>query len=160
MEFHTIPQPHEITPREREDATGAYLMMFATSVIGLPLPILNMVASIVYYFVNRSKGRFVQFHALQSMYSQIIISCINSYLTIWVIVNLIKKYPFTEVFWGFLVVAAIGNIIYFIFSIIAAVKANKGRFYYFVFFGRLSFVQVYQKRDEKQETPVNLPPKL
>ena len=142
MEFYPIPQPEEIETREREDASGAYLMMFATTALGLPLPIINMIASIVYYFVNRSKGRFVQFHALQSMYSQLIVTAINSYLVIWAIVNLVDNNPFTNYFWGLAIAAGIFNLIYFIFSIIGAVKAHRGRFYYFVFFGRLAFVQV------------------
>jgi len=66
MKYHPIPQPDEIEVRVREDAMGAYLMMFATAALGLPLPILNLVAAIVYYYVNRDKGKFVQFHMLHS----------------------------------------------------------------------------------------------
>jgi uncharacterized membrane protein len=160
MEFFEIPQPDEITTREKEDASGAYLMMFATTAIGLPLPIVNMVASIVYYFVNRSKGRFVQFHALQSMYSQLLISILNNYLVIWAIVNLVNKYAFTNNFWGIAIAAGVFNIVYFIFSIMGAVKAYRGQFYYFMFFGRIAFVQVYQKRDEVEYKPLNAPPKM
>ena len=39
--------------RIKEDAMGAYFMMFATAAMGLPLPILNLVAAIIYYYVNR-----------------------------------------------------------------------------------------------------------
>ena len=46
-------------------------MMFVTAAFGLPLLILNLVAAIIYYIVNRSKGRFVHFHTLQSLYSLI-----------------------------------------------------------------------------------------
>lgn len=160
MDLYPIPQPEEIETREREDASGAYLMMFATTALGLPLPIINMIASIVYYFVNRSKGRFVQFHALQSMYSQLIITAVNSYIVIWAIVNLVNDYPFTNYFWGLAIAAGVFNLIYFIFSIIGAVRAHRGRFYYFMFFGRLAFLQVYKVREESTEKPVNAPPKF
>ncbi|HDP55275.1 MAG TPA: DUF4870 domain-containing protein [Bacteroidetes bacterium] len=160
MELHPIPQPDELDIREKEDASGAYLMMFATTALGLPLPIVNMIASVVYYFVNRSKGRFVKFHALQSMYSQLIVSAINSYLVIWAIVNLVNNKPFTDVFWGLAIAVGVFNLVYFIFSIIGAVRAHKGRFYYFIFFGRLAFVQVYSVKEKQHEKPVNLPPKM
>lgn len=160
MEFYPIPQPEEVSQREKEDASGAYLMMFATTALGLPLPIVNMIASIVYYFVNRSKGLFVRFHALQSLYSQIPVTTINSYLVIWAIVNLVNDHPFTNIFWGFAISAGVFNIVYFVFSIIGAVKAHRGRFYYFVFFGRLAYVQVYRKQDESKNQPVNTPPKI
>ena len=48
MEFHPLQQPDEIPEREKEDAMGAYLMMFAAVAIGLPLPIINLIASIIY----------------------------------------------------------------------------------------------------------------
>ena len=50
-----LPQPDEIPKREREDAMGAYLMMFAAWGVGLPLPLLNLVAAIIYFFTNKKR---------------------------------------------------------------------------------------------------------
>ncbi|MCH8330385.1 MAG: hypothetical protein IH946_03240, partial [Bacteroidetes bacterium] len=50
--YHPLPQPDDIPTREREDAMGAYLMMFAAVAAGLPLPIINLIAAIIYYYVN------------------------------------------------------------------------------------------------------------
>ena len=69
MEFYPLPQPEEIAEREKVDAMGAYLMMFAAVAVGLPLPIINLIAAVVYYFVNRKKSRFIHFHCLQSLLS-------------------------------------------------------------------------------------------
>ena len=41
--FHPLPQPNEVSSREREDGMGAYLMMFASLGVGLPLPIINLI---------------------------------------------------------------------------------------------------------------------
>lgn len=158
MEFYSIPQPDEISEREKEDATGAYLMMFATVAIGIPLPLVNIISSVVYYFVNRNKGLFVKFHSLQSLYSQLPVSLLNSYLVIWAIVNLIKDNPFTNVFWGLVITAVVITIIYFIFSIIAAVRAHQGRFYYFIFFGKLSYWQAFRKKEKIPVSYQNKPP--
>lgn len=160
MEFYPIPQPSELTDREKEDATGAYLMMFATTAIGLPLPVVNIIAAVVYYIVNRSKGLFVKFHTLQSMYSQIPVSLINSYGVIWAIVNFVKDKPFTNIFWGFVITAGVINIVYFTFSIIGAVRAHQGRFYYFIFFGRLSYIQAFRKVERTDAEIVNKPPEF
>lgn len=67
--YMKLPQPHELSEREKEDARGAYLMMFAALATTLPLPIINLIAAIVYYYVNRKKGRFIHFHCLQSLLS-------------------------------------------------------------------------------------------
>ena len=64
-EYHPIPQPEEISTREKEDAMGSYLMMFAAIGAGLPLPMLNIIATFIDYFLHKSKGRFVRFHVLQ-----------------------------------------------------------------------------------------------
>ncbi len=70
-EYYPIPQPDEISVREKEDAMGAYMMMFASAGIGLPLPIINLIAALIYYYVNKDKGRFVRFNTLQSFFSPI-----------------------------------------------------------------------------------------
>lgn len=161
MEYHPLPQPDEIEIRVREDAMGAYFMMFATAALGLPLPVLNLIAAIIYYYVNRSKGRFVQFHTLQSLYSQLPVSFLNIGLVVWLVINLVNDLSFTEVFWGYLIMTGIANIIYLIMSIIGAIKARNGVFYYFLFFGKLAYHQVYQVRDnERSGIKVNAPPKM
>ena len=161
MEYYPLPQPDEIEIRVREDAMGAYLMMFATSALGMPLPIINLIAAIVYYYVNKSKGKFVQFHTLQSLYSQIPVTLLNSAIVIWTITNLVKKYDFTNLFWGFLIAVGVANLTYFIFSIVGAVRARKGLFYYFIFFGKVAYSQVYRIRSEKPAVTIaNRPPKI
>jgi uncharacterized membrane protein len=159
MEYHPLPQPGEIGIREREDAMGAYFMMFATAAMGLPLPLLNLVAAVVYFFVNRDKGRFVQFHTLQSLYSQIPITLLNSGLVAWTIVNFVKDFDFTSIYWGYLIMTGVADLVYFIFSIVGAVKARNGIFYYFVFFGKIAYHQVYRIRPGRPAAvPVNRPP--
>jgi len=159
MDYLELPQPDQIETRVKEDAMGAYLMMFATSAIGIPLPILNLVAAIIYYYVNRSKGKFVQFHTLQSLWSQIPVTLLNSGLVAWTIVNFVKDLNFTSSYWGYLVMVVAANLVYFIFSIIGAVKARKGIFYYFLFFGKMAYHQVYKIRPEKEQSiPRNRPP--
>jgi len=159
MDYHSLPQPDQIETRIKEDGMGAYFMMFATAAMGLPLPILNLVAAIIYYYVNRDKGKFVQFHTLQSLYSQIPVTLLNSGLVAWTIVNLVRDLDFYGFYWGYLVMVATANLVYFIFSIVGAVRARKGLFYYFLFFGKLAYHQVYRIRPERdQSTMRNSPP--
>ena len=163
MNFYPIPQPDEIPVREREDAMGAYFMMFATMAIGLPLPILNLVAAIIYLYINKSKSKFVYFHSLQSLLSQIPTTLLNAGAVDWGIWVIFFDAPFDDLFKGYLVMTIIANIIYITYSIIAASKARKGRFYYFVFFGRLSYIASYSVRDKDSNNEgeiANKAPKL
>lgn len=158
--YHPIPQPEDVPIREREDSMGAYLMMFAAMGAGLPLPIMNLVAAIIYYVVHKDKPRFVKYHTLHSLLAQIPVTLLNAGLIFWTIRNLIYENSFTDLFLGYLSTVVLANLIYTIFSIIAAIKARRGRFYYFVFFGRLAFDIVYSIKDEGggQKAPVNRPP--
>jgi uncharacterized Tic20 family protein len=155
-----VPQPHELSVREKEDAMGAYLMMFAGVAVALPLPLLNLIASYVYLYLNKSKGRYVHFHSLQALYSQIPVTILNLGLLVWLIVNLVKDFTFTSEFKGYAIMVAVVNIVDIVFSLIAAAKARKGLMYYYIFFGRISYQQAFSSRQKPEKDLVNRPPKL
>jgi uncharacterized membrane protein len=159
-QYLPLPQPDEIPLREKEDAMGAYFMMFAALAVGIPFPLLNLIAAIIYLYLNKNKSRFVHFHALQSLYSQIPVTILNAGLVTWVIINLAGKYEFTDEFTGYAIMTGIGNLIYLIFSLIAAAKAHKGLFYYFIFFGRMAYHRSYLNRPARERKLINLPPKV
>jgi uncharacterized membrane protein len=161
MEFHPLPQPEEISERDKEDAMGAYLMMFAAVAIGLPLPIINLIASIIYYFINRKKSRFVHFHSLQALISNIPTTIINWVAVIWgVTIFLREDWHVTQEFWAYLVFAGVSTFIYFIINIVAAFKARQGKMYYMLLFGKMAYETAYRVRPEETNSsePVNKPP--
>ena len=155
-----LPQPDEITRREREDAMGAYFMMFAAWGIGLPLPFLNLVAAGIYYGINRKKSKFVAFHALQSLTSQIPVTVVNAGLLFWLIRNLVVGGGFTVSFWLYLTLDTALNIAYLVSSLIALSRAYKGNFFYFPIFGRMAFDSWYGPDAPDREYAVrkNRPP--
>lgn len=161
MKYSKIQQPEEISTRDKEDAMGSYLMMFAALAIGLPFPSLNLIAAVIYYFVNRSKSRFIKFHILQSLYSQIPTTLLNIGLVAWFIQMVINEnFVFSDYFLVYLLLTGTVNLTYFVFSIIAAAQARKGKMYYFMVVGDLAFKQAYAIKDEKQPMGTeNKPPK-
>lgn len=154
-----VPQPDELSTREKEDAMGAYLMMFASTGMGLPLPIVNLIAAVIYYFINRSKSRFVKFHTIQSLLSQLPTSFLNGVVVMWTFRNIYKDRDFTDFFFGFLAMVVVLNLIYIIFSLVAAVRARKGRFYYFLFFGQIAYHYAFLDKGEvASDQNINRPP--
>lgn len=161
MEFYPLQQPDEIVEREKEDAMGAYLMMFAAVAIGLPLPIINLIASVIYYFVNRKKSRFIHFHCLQALLTQIPTTLINWGLVAWAVTIFFTDAVLTEMFWTYAIFAGVSTFLYFIISIIAAFKARQGKMYYFLVFGSIAYQIAYRVRptDNMQSSePANKPP--
>ena len=159
--FHPLPQPNELTMREKEDAMGAYLMMFAALGAGLPLPIINLIAAVIYYYVNKSNSRFVRFHSLQALISQIPTTIMNGIAVGWGIrIAIEDDWHFTDVYKGYLVMVVLADLLYFIWGIIGAIKARKGQFYYFILFGKIAYMQVFAIKPGEDNTHVNTPPTL
>jgi uncharacterized membrane protein len=153
-----LPQPDEISTREKEDAMGAYLMMFAAWGAGLPFPLINLIAAIIYFFINKKTSKFVAFHAYQSLLTQVPISLFNASVIGWVLWILSPYAEDTAPFYIYVVFVVLWNLIYMVFSIIACVKARKGQYYYFWVFGRMSFAKYYKKDEKQVKETRNLPP--
>lgn len=144
IDYIKLPQPHELSEREKEDSMGAYLMMFAALATSLPLPIINLIAATVYYYVNRKKGRFIHFHCLQSLLSQLPTTVVNWGLLYWTLqIFFFDNLELSDWFYSYLGFAILANLLYFVFSIIAAIRARKGVFMYFLFFGSYACHCVY-----------------
>lgn len=146
-DLHPIPQPYEVIKKERNDATGAYMMMFITLSVGLPLPFINLLASWIYWLINKSKVPFVRFHMLQSLYSQLIITVVNMGAVFYFVRMFIfglGNGSYLEIL-TIIIFVGVANLIYFIMSIIGATKANKGQMYYFPIIGSMSYQQAFKK---------------
>ena len=160
--YHPLPQPNDIPTREREDAMGAYLMMFAAIGAGLPLPVINLIAAVIYYFISSNKSRFVRFHSHQSLMSQLPTSLLNIGAVFWVI-----QYAFFDNLkhWdslvGYLCIVGVPKLLYFIFSYVAEVRARQGRMYYLPFFGHLAYDHAFRIRpgEDGSSEPVNQAPR-
>lgn len=139
-----LPQPQDLSSREKEDAMGSYLMMFAALATSLPLPIINLIAAIIYYYVNRKKSRYIHFHCLQSLLSQLPTTLINWGLLYWIAqIFIFDNLELNDYFYAYLGLMIFTNLIYFIFSIVAAIRARKGIFMYFIFFGPYAYNRVF-----------------
>ena len=160
MSDFVLPQPAELTEKEKDDAMGAYLMMFAAWGVGLPLPVLNVVAAIIYHFLNRKSSRFVAFHSLQSLLSQLPVSAANVSLLAWIIRNLVAEAGFSPAFFSYMFLAIALNGLYLILSIVGMIRAKKGRFFYFPTFGRIAFKKHFGPHAKGFDKPIppNKPP--
>ncbi len=157
--YYDLPQPDDVPIREKEDAMGAYFMMFGALAAGIPLPVVNLIAAIVYFYLNKKTSRFVHFHSLQSLLSQLPVTLIN-WGGFYILIRIIFfEDSFTDVYQGYVIFLIVANLSYFIFSLVAAVRARKGRFFYFLFFGRLSYHYAFRIAEHEDHSVMNKPPK-
>ena len=70
---------------EQERASNIYLMSLAIVIVGLPLPIINLIATFFMYLSNRNKTWFIRWHSLQALLSQTAIALINGFGMYWTV---------------------------------------------------------------------------
>ena len=143
-----IPQPEDVTYKDRENSFGAYIMMFAGAYF--PIPFAEIVFSIVYYSYYKKRSRYVSFHAYQSFLSQLPITIINTALAVYgivIIVNMIKTDSINperwKLFFIYLAITVAINIFYIIYSLVIAFKAKSGVIAYMPYIGRIAYDRHY-----------------
>lgn len=76
---------YDIHDGEAERASNSYLMSLIAIVAGLPIPIINLLATLIFYLANRKSTEFVRWHCTQALYSQLSLFIVNSIGFWWTI---------------------------------------------------------------------------
>lgn len=126
MSFVSIMN-EQLKKEERELAVNGYLMSLAVFISCMPIPIINLIANIIYFFSHRKQTYGVRWHAYNAMLSQLPLFFINSgtWCLVW------------RVLWGemevsngliaYWVIAAILNIGEIVSSVICCVRVSQGK---------------------------------
>ena len=118
--------PYKPTDHESEKASNSYLMSLVAVIAGLPLPIINLLATLFFYIGNRKSTYFVRWHCTQALLSQLSLFFINSISFWWAISIIFGPEKLTLNFWYYLLFVVVVNILDFAATIYAAVETRKG----------------------------------
>lgn len=111
---------------ELERASNSYLMSLVAVIGGLPLPILNLLASIFFYLGNRKSTPFVKWHCTQNLLSQFGLFFLNSTGFWWTVSIIFYDEKVTNGYFGYMTTLIIFNLVEFISTIILASRTRKG----------------------------------
>ena len=128
-------QPGE---HETEKASNSYLMSLIASIAGLPLPIINLLATFIFYTGNKKGTYFVRWHCTQALFSQLSLFFINSFGVWWTISIIFTSATISNKFIAYIFTVLIVNLVEFIATIYTAVKTRKGIHVEWWFFGSLT----------------------
>ena len=132
-EFGYTPGEHEA-----EKASNSYLMSLIALIAGLPLPIINLFATFVFYLANRKGTYFVRWHTTQALLSQFSLLFINSYGFWWTVSIIFTPEIITSNFIAYIMAALIFNVLEFIATIYTAITTRKGIHVEWWFYGGLT----------------------
>ena len=129
---------YEPGEHEAETASSSYLMSLIAIIAGLPLPIVNLIATLFFYLGNRKSTYFVRWHCTQALLSQLSMLFINSYGFWWTISIIFKEAPITSNYIAYMIAAIIFNLAEFIATIYTAIQTRKGIHVEWWFYGTLT----------------------
>jgi cell shape-determining protein MreD len=136
--INTAKFDYEPTEHEAEKASNSYLMSLIALIVGLPLPIINLIATLMFYVGNRKGTYFVRWHCTQALLSQLSMLLINSYGFWWTVSIIFTDETITDNYIAYLITALIFNLTEFIATIYTAVQTRKGIHISWWFYGSLT----------------------
>ncbi len=133
-------KPFEYSPShtEREKAAYSYVMSILAIIAGLPLPIVNLLATVIFYLGNRKSTYFVRWHCTQALFAQILLFVINMIGVSWLLIIIFGDASFTNAFIAYLAMMLLVNLVELIMTIYSAIQVNRGEHVEWWIFGELT----------------------
>jgi uncharacterized Tic20 family protein len=129
---------YEPGEHEAEKASNSYLMSLIALIAGLPLPIINLLATLIFYLGNRKGTYFVRWHSTQALLSQFSLLFINSFGFWWTISVIFGPETISNNYIAYILAAILFNILEFIATIYTAITTRKGIHVEWWFYGELT----------------------
>lgn len=121
-EFYYQPGEHEA-----ERASNSYLMSLIAIIAGLPLPIINLLATLIFYMGNRKSTYFVRWHCTQALLSQLSLLFVNSAGFWWTVSVIWGDEQATNKYFAYIISLIVLNLVEFISTIYSAIQVRKGK---------------------------------
>jgi uncharacterized Tic20 family protein len=122
------------TDSELERASNSYLMSLVAVLGGLPLPIMNLLASVFFYLGNRKSTPFVKWHCTQALFAQLGMFFFNTVGFWWTISILFQDGKATNYYVAYMITIIVFNLVEFISTLYLATQTRKGNHMEMYFF--------------------------
>jgi uncharacterized Tic20 family protein len=118
---------YEPTEHEAEKASNSYLMSLIAILAGFPLPIINLLATLIFYVGNRKSTYFVRWHCTQALLSQVSLLFVNSTGFWWTVSIVFTDEKISGNYIAYMITAFVINIVEFVVTIQTAISTRKGK---------------------------------
>jgi uncharacterized membrane protein len=127
------------TSQDRDQASWAYYVSFASLGLGLPIPFLSLIAGVVFHLVNHRKSPFVAFHSRQALLLGLPASLVVGVWTCWGMAVMFEYFMTAghvagdlAAFWWLGLVSALLLTAEILLGLKAAAAAKRGEWFRFV----------------------------
>ncbi|HEX5668981.1 MAG TPA: DUF4870 domain-containing protein [Chitinophagaceae bacterium] len=130
--------PYSPTEHEAEKASNSYLMSLVAAIAGLPLPIINLIATFIFYMGNRRGTYFVRWHSTQALLSQFSLLFMNSFGFWWTVSIMFSDAVITNYYIAYVITVLLFNLAELIATIYSAIRTRKGEHVQWWLYGDLT----------------------
>jgi uncharacterized Tic20 family protein len=130
--------PYSPTEHEAEKASNSYLMSLVAAIAGLPLPIINLIATFIFYMGNRRGTYFVRWHSTQALLSQFSLLFMNSFGFWWTVSIIFSDAVITNHYIAYVITVLVFNLAELIATIYSAIRTRKGEHVQWWLYGDLT----------------------
>lgn len=127
--------PHE---DEKERASGCYIMSLVAVMIGLPMPIINLLATGLFYFLSRRGTYYVRWNTIQALISQVPLFVMNNILFWWTVRILFCFTELSSEYIAYFITVNLYNIYDFIETVRSAIITREGKVHKWYLYGALT----------------------
>lgn len=130
--------PYQPDDSESEKASNGYLMSLIAIMAGMPLPILNLLATFLFFLGNRRGTYFVRWHCTQALLSQAFLLPVNTIGFWWTMNIIFGDFSLDNRYISYVLLVFLLNIGELFATIYSAIQTRKGRHVEWWFYGPLT----------------------
>ena len=134
----TVAFAYRPVDSEAEKASNSYLMSLVAVIAGLPFPIINLIATFVFFLANRQSTYFVRWHCMQALLSQASLLAVNSVAFWWTVSIVFRDGHVTNPYISYMLTVVFFNLLELIATIYTAIQTRKGIHVKWWFYGDLT----------------------
>lgn len=111
--------------QDAEQASNVYVMSLITFAAGLPLPIINVISTIIFFIGSRRESAFVRWHCMQALLTELITLPLNSIAFWWTVNLMFFEAQITNGYLVYVFLVILLNIVELVAAISAAIRVRK-----------------------------------
>jgi uncharacterized membrane protein len=123
-----------------ERASNGYLMSLIVLMVGLPLPIVNFLATLFFFIGNRKSNYFVRWHCIQALLAQASLFMMNSAGLYWTLNIIFGSKSVSNTYIAYLITVILFNAVEFFAFMHAAIVVRQGKHVQWFFYGTFTNV--------------------
>jgi len=113
-------------------------MSLLAFMIGLPLPIVNLLATLIFYLGNRKATYFVRWHCTQALLAQLSVLFMNSFGFWWTIKIILTEVTLTNSYIAYMLTVLAFNLTEIIVTILTSIRVRKSQHLEWWLFGPIT----------------------